>query len=63
MLSLTACSAPLQQPPAELLADCPAALPPTDRSNGALAEYIPRSQKALKDCNADKAALRVFYGR
>lgn len=63
MLFGTACTAlpPKQQPPAELLADCPEPLPPTERSNAGLARSVLDYRHALTECNADKAALREFF--
>lgn len=59
-VSLTACSPMKVLPPADLLADCPHADAPVDRTNAALAEYIQREQRALDTCNTDKAALRAW---
>lgn len=48
-------------PPADLLADCPHALAPPERTNGALAGAVQEERAALDRCNADKAALRAYY--
>lgn len=67
-VSLTACgtlSAPPPQivrnlPPAELLADCPVPVKPSDRSNAALAQWLRAYDSSLESCNADKASLREW---
>ena len=61
MLSLTACSGP-QTLPTQYLNDCSHAEPPTERTNGAIVDYVRREQKALDVCNSDKAALRAWAG-
>lgn len=67
VLSLTAfiaaCStAHPNKPPDILLADCPHAVAPVDRTNAGLARYVQDERHALNACNTDKAALRAFYG-
>lgn len=59
-LCTTACSPMKVKPPADLLADCPHADAPADRTNGGLADFALRERQALDTCNADKAALRAW---
>lgn len=67
MLFGTACStvpkkavqAPL--PPYPLVAYCPTPETPTERTVGGLIGYIVALQRALQECNDDKAALQVWY--
>ena len=60
-LCLTACSVTPLTPSLGLLADCPHAPAPTERTNGALAGAVQAERAALDRCNADKMALRAYY--
>lgn len=58
-LLVASCAAVAPKPPAELLAPCaePAA---TRGTNGTLAQYALNLRSALRACNDDKAALRMW---
>lgn len=61
-LLLTACSTTKyvrEQPPTELLFDCPAVAERID-TNGGLAWTILEYRKVLADCNTDKRSLREW---
>lgn len=58
------------QPPASLLAECPQPPKPEGMTNGTLRDYSVAStlyiidlEQQLANCNADKFALREWYGR
>jgi len=47
-----------EYPPAELLRDCPAVPYNGDGSNGSVVQHIADLRHALRECAADKTALR-----
>ena len=67
-LSLTACGTVYSDPhpalaaaPTELLAPTPEPDEPTERSNGALVNYIKELRRALQSSNDDKAGVLQWF--
>ena len=52
-----------QRPPEQLLLDCPEPGRPVPLTNGLLAQYARDLRDTLRECNADKAGLRSWYGK